>query len=181
MALYTYKEALEKYGSRSAVLTQVNEGELYNVARNLYSDNPHIDSLTSAMKLYPEAIVTGLTAFYIYGLTDKVPTKINLATRRNATRISNPEVKQHFVDNSRFDVGATTTDYDGTRVRIYDMEMMLFYLVQHDDKLPFDLYKEVMKSYRKSADKLNYSKLQNYSGTLPWGRKHLERIIKEIL
>ncbi|MCL2826511.1 MAG: hypothetical protein FWD72_03815 [Eggerthellaceae bacterium] len=181
MTLYTYNEALKKYGSRSAVLTQVSDGRLFNIARNLYSASPHADSLVSAMKLYPEAIVTGLTAFYIHGLTDKVPIEIDLATRRNTTRISNPEVKQHFVDNSRLNVGATTIDYDGTNVRVYDLEMMLFYLVQHDDKLPFDLYKEVVKSYRRYADKLNYSKLQEYSEILPWGRKHLERIIKEVL
>ncbi|MCL2655182.1 MAG: hypothetical protein FWD65_05710 [Coriobacteriia bacterium] len=181
MALYTYQEALEKYGSRSAVLTKMDEGKLFNVARNLYSVNPHTDSLAQFMKLYPEAVVTGLTAFYIYGLTDKVPLQIDLATRRNTTRISNQEIKQHFVESSRFEIGATTVDYDGASVRIYDLEMMLFYLVRHDGKLPFDLYKEVMKSYRKRADELDYSRLQRYANVMPWGRKSLERIVKEIL
>jgi len=181
MALYTYKETLEKYGSRSAVLTQVNEGELFNVARNLYSTNPYTDTLAQVMKLYPEAIITGLTAFYIYGLTDKIPMQIDLATRRNSTRISNPEIKQHFMDNSRFEIGVTTTCFDGIHVRVYDLEMMLFYLVRNRDKLPFDLYKEVMKSYRKRSEKLDYGKLQKYADVVPWGRRSFERIIREIL
>ena len=181
MTLYTYKEALEAYGSRSALAAQISRGKLFNVARNLYSENQYTDSLAQVMKLYPQTVVTGLTAFFVYGLTDKVPVVIDLATRRNATRISNPEVKQHFVDNSRFDVGVTLVNHDGTKVRIYDLEMMLFYLVRNDDKLPFDLYKEVSKSYRKRTDELDFSKIQRYADLLPWGRKNLERIVKEML
>ena len=181
MTLYTYKEALETYGSRSALATQISRGKLFNVARNLYSENQYSDSLAQAMKLYPETVVTGLTAFYIYDLTDKVPVVIDLATRRNATRISSPEVKQHFVDNSRFDIGITLVSHDGSKVRIYDLEMMLFYLVRNDDKLPFDLYKEVLKAYRKRTDELDFGKLQRYADLLPWGRKNLERIVKEVL
>jgi len=181
LTLYTYKEALETYGSRSALTAQISRGKLFNVARNLYSEDQYSDSLAQVMKLYPETVVTGLTAFYIYGLTDKVPVVIDLATRRNATRISNPEVKQHFVDNSRFDVGVISVRHDGTMVRIYDLEMMLFYLVRNDGKLPLDLFREVLKSYRKRTDELDFGKLQWYADLLPWGRKNLERIVKELL
>lgn len=181
MALYTYKEAVYRYGSRSAVLSHVAKGTLYPLQRNLYSTDPNVDLLAQMMKRYPQSIITALTAFYIYGLTEKVPQRIDLATKRNATRISNPEVKQYFVANELFDIGAQTIEYDGTKVRVYDREIMLFHLLHHEKKLPFDLFKEVMKSYRRQASELDFSKLQCYADILPGGRKNLERIIKEVL
>lgn len=181
MSLLTYKEAVDEYGSRSAVLSRVASGTLFLLQRNLYSTDRHTNPLEQVMKRHPLCVITGLTAFYIHGFTDKVPSRIDLATKRNATRISDPEIKQHFVANDLFDLGVTTVDHDGEIVRIYDQESMLFYLLHHEGKLPFDLYKEVMKSYRGRASELDYSKLQRYSGVLPGGRKNLERMIREIL
>ena len=181
MTLSTYKEALDRYGSRSAVMQQVRDGKLIRLQRNLYSTDPYTDTLIQVMKLYPQGILTGHTAFYIHGLTERIPTRIDLATRRNSTRINNPEVKQHFIAVERFDIGATMIDHDGVQVRIFNLEMMLFYLVHRDGMLPFDLYKEVMKGYRKRTSELDYRKLQEYAAILPGGRRNLERIIKEVL
>jgi hypothetical protein len=179
--LYTYKEALERYGSRHAVLKQVGAGRLFLLQRNLYSTDRHIDPLVQTMKRYPRGIITGFTAFYIHGLTDRIPERIDLATPRNMTRISDPAVKQHFMANDLFEVGASMINYESTNVRVYDKETMLFYLLHYGNKLPFDLYKEVMKSYRGRAHELDYNKLQRYASILPGGRRNLERIIKEVL
>jgi predicted transcriptional regulator of viral defense system len=181
MALYTYSEALKECGSRSALMRKVSEGKLYLLRRNLYSTEPHIDELVQTMKLIPQGVVTGHTAFYLHGLTDHVPSRIDIATRRNATRISNPEIRQHFVASNLLEVGATVIDSEGEQIRIYDLEAMLFYLLHHEGKLPFDLFKEVMKSYRSRADELDYQKLQSYAAILPGGRRNLERMIKEVL
>jgi hypothetical protein len=181
MALYTYKEALKQFGSRTEVSKRLADGRLFNPVRNLYSTESYADPLAMAMKRCPQGIVTALTAFYLHGLTDKVPDRIDLATRRNATRINDVEVKQHFVAERLFEVGATTIEHDGVKVRIYDLESMLYYLIHHDGKLPFDLFKEVMKSYRIRANALDYRRLQEYATFLPGGRKNLERIIKEVL
>jgi len=181
MTLYTYREALEEFGSRSQVARRLEAGELFGLARNLYSTVNHPDPLAVAAKRYPDGILTALTAFYMHGLTDKIPDRIDLATRRNATRINDAEIRQHFVAGRLFEIGLSAAVHDGTQVRIYDLESMLFYLVHHDDTLPFDLFKEVMKSYRARAGDLDYRKLQEYSAILPGGRRNLERAIKEVL
>ena len=181
MSLFTYKEALQEYGSRTALLKCLDEGTLFSVRRNLYSTNRHVDPLAQVMKLYPQSIITGLTAYYLHRMTDRVPDKIDLATKRNATRISDPEVRQHFMANKIFAVGATELDYDGLAVRVYDLESLLFYLMHYDGKLPFDLFKEVMKSYRSRSEELDFRKIQRYAEMLPGGRRNLERIIKEVV
>jgi hypothetical protein len=181
MALYTYKESLEKFGSRAGVARRLAAGELFRPVRNFYSTDSYTDPLAIAMKRYPQGIVTALTAFYIHGLTGKVPDRIDLATKRSSTRINDAEIKQHFVAERLFGIGLATVEHDGIKVRIHDREFLLFYLIHHDGKLPFDLFKEVMKSYRARAGELDYRKLQEYSVVLPGGRKNLERIIKEVL
>jgi hypothetical protein len=181
VALYTYKEALEEFGSRAEIARRLATDELFSPMRNIYSTESYADPLTITMKRYPQGIVTALTAFYIHGLTDKVPDKIDLATRRNSTRNNDPDIRQHFVAEHLFEIGATAVEHDGVKARIYDLESLIFYLVHHDDKLPFDLFKEVMKSYRARAGELDYRMLQEYSTALPGGRKNLERIVKEIL
>lgn len=181
MALYTYKEALAVFGSRSEMMNCLESGSLFYIDRKLYSTDHHVEPLAAALKRYPMSVVSGLTAFYIHGLTDHVPVKIDLATRRNATRINNPEIKQHFVANSLFEIGVTTKDHDGAKVRIYNLEVMLYYLIHHDGKLPFDLFKEVMQSYRRRSDELDYRRLQEYSAIFPGGRRNFERIITEVL
>jgi hypothetical protein len=170
-----------EFGARSAIKKRVNAGQLFPIKRNLYSTERHMGSLAEVAKLYPTAIITGLTAFYIHGLTNMVPDAIDLATKRNATRISDPEVKQHFVAKDLIEIGVTTVDYDGTVVRAYDLEAMLFYLLHYGNKMPFDLFKEVIRSYRRHTDELDFGKLQRYSRLLPGGRRNLERMIKEIL
>jgi hypothetical protein len=181
MILYTYKEALTEYGSRSEVNSCLERGSLFYIDRNLYSTDRHVEPLAVALKRYPMSVVSGLSAFYIHGLTDHVPVKIDLATKRNATRINDPEIKQHFVANSLFEVGIITKDHDGAKVCIYNLEVMLYYLIHHDGKLPFDLFKEVMQSYRNHSGELDYRRLQRYSTIFPGGRRNFERIIKEVL
>jgi hypothetical protein len=181
VALLTYKEALGKYGSRAAISNSLDSGELFAIKRNLYSTESYPSQFEILAKRYPQAIVTGQTAFYIYGLTDRIPVQIDLATKRNGTRIIDPEVKQHFVDNKLFELGATTAEFDGAIVAIYDFEMTLYYLVHNANKIPFDLYKEALKGYRDKAEELDYSKLQHYAKLLPGGRKNLDKIIKEVL
>jgi predicted transcriptional regulator of viral defense system len=181
MALLTYKEALNKYGSRSAISSNLDSGDLFAIKRNLYSTKNHPSQFEIITKRYPQAIVTGQTAFYIYGFTDKIPMQIDLATKRNGTRITDPDVKQHFVDNKLFKLGSTTAEFDGTIIAIYDLEMTLHHLMHNANKIPFDLYKEVLKGYRSRAEELDYSKLQRYAKKLAGGRKNLDKIIKEVI
>jgi hypothetical protein len=181
MALLTYKEALSRYGSRAGISNSLDSGELFAIKRNLYSTESHPGLFETITKRYPQAIITGQTAFYIYGLTDRIPMQIDLATKRNGTRIVDPEVKQHFVDNKLFELGATTAEFDGAIVAIYDFEITLYYLMHNANKIPFDLYKEALKGYRSRAEELNYNKLQHYARLLPGGRKNLDKIIKEVI
>lgn len=54
----------------------------------------NIHYLEIIVKKYPEAIITGASAYYYHNLTDVIPDKIYLATKREATRIRDKRIKQ---------------------------------------------------------------------------------------
>ena len=85
--LYSYKESIDKYGSKYLLKKAVESGEFYRQDDGIYSDERYVsEDLVIAAK-YPKAIYTLDSAFYRYGLTDVIPEKYYLATDRDAAKI----------------------------------------------------------------------------------------------
>ena len=178
--LLTYEDALEVFGTRFHIRKAVSEGRLHHVGYNRYSLDEYYPSLNTLLTLYPMAIVTGLTAYYIHGLTDVIPEEIDLATKRGGTTIKDAHARQYFIPEEWLEIGKTVLAHDGVDVVVYDLERMLLELARNKNKLPYDVYKEVIASYRKRADSLDIYKLQDYAGKIPRGGSYLNTIMKEV-
>ena len=178
--LLTYQEALKRYGTRYRILKAISEEELIPVERNCYATEDDYDSLEVIMKKYPETIVTGLSAYYLHGLTDVIPSAIDIATRRNGTTINDDRVIQHFIPAQWVGVGMSALVHDGVTVVVYDLERMLLELARNRNKMPYDIYKEVVSSYRRRADEVDIYKLQDYAAKIPRGDKYLAIALKEV-
>jgi len=178
--LLSYGDALKKYGSRYHVRRAIEDGTLKRVRHGTYSIEDNHESLALVAKRWPNAIVTGLSAYYILGLTDVIPDIIDLATKRRGTKINDSYVKQHFIPADWLEVGISSVEYDGTTLTIYDQERMLLELARNRNKLPFDIYKEIVASYRRRADSLDIYKLQDYAEVMPRGKNYLDIVMKEV-
>jgi len=160
--LYTYAEAQEKYGSPYQMERKIQQGSLFRLAKGLYSAKKDVSPYAVATKMYPDAIITMDSAFFIHGLTDVVPSKINLATRRNSSRIQNENVRQFFLESHILNPGKTTMKHDGTIINIYSLERMLIELMRNNASMPLDYYKEIISSYRKRIDDMDIRAIENY-------------------
>jgi predicted transcriptional regulator of viral defense system len=160
--LMTYKEAEGQFGSQYRLKLAVENGEIFKIESGVYSRRPDTNEFEVIGKRYPHAIFTGETAHYLHGLTDVIPDKIHLATKRNATRINDSRVTQLFVKERLFEPGGTAINYDGSEVRIYDKERLLVELLRKSHVLPFDYYKELIANYRKIAEDLDFYKIEEY-------------------
>ena len=160
--LYNWDEINKEYGYPNKVREAVTAGEIYKVRRGLYSDQPSASPFSVISVKYPYAIVTMDTAFYIHGLTDVVPDRIFLATKRNATRIMDPNIRQVFLNGRIFEPGRTSILYDGVEISIYNKERMLIEAMRNSKSIPFDYYKEVISGYRNISDKLDYQIIEEY-------------------
>ena len=176
----TYREALEKLGSRYRVRKAVSEGALYPVGRGMYSTSRDEDALAVIAKRYPGAILTGQTALYAHGLVTAPPDRIDLATRRGGTKIRDGAVRQHFIPEGWLGVGRSTVSVDGTELPAYDQERMLLELMRSRNKLPYDLYREAVASFRRRSERLDIYRLQDYAEAIPRGEAHLERAREEV-
>ncbi len=130
---------------------------------------------------YPNAVLTMNSAFFFYGLTDVIPDECDLATRRDAAKITDKRVRQFFVPDDFFDEGRERTEYKGYEVQIYSKERMLIELVRYKSKIPFDYYKEIILNYRKLLPQLNIQKIQDYALASPKSNKVLETLQLEVL
>ena len=179
--LYSWKEINQKYGYPLKVREALNNGDVYKVGRGYYSDKPFINPFILIAAKYPYAVITMNTAFYIYGLTDVIPSSTYLATKRNATRIPDNAVTQVFLSEGIFEHGKTKMEYDGTIITIYDRERMLIEALRNSKSMPFDYYKEIVAGYRRISSELDYQKIEEYASLFKRGKSLLNMLRLEVL
>ena len=159
--LYGYDDMLRQYGSAYQIGKAVNSGAVYKIARGLYSDERHPDPNAVACALWPQAVLTMGSAFYMHGLTDVVPELVHVATPRNSTRIRDARIRQYFMEPVLMSVGVETGGEEGSPVRVFTLERMLVELLRNAGTLPLDYYKELIASYRKIADDLDMREVED--------------------
>ncbi len=178
--LLTYKEANAQSGGQYGLRQAVKSGEIRHLGRNLYATEASDSILGSLAKLYPDTVVTGPTALYLHNLIDLPPERVDVATKRGGTKITNPAIQPSYIPEDWLQVGATTTIHDGTEVRVFDLERMLLELMRSRNKLPYDIYREAVNSYRRLADRLDMYKLEEYAKRIPRGGSYLNRVLEEV-
>lgn len=179
--LFSYKEIKEKYGNLYQINKALQAREIYKVADGVYTDTPHVSEVQVIMFRYPKTVFTLNSAFYYHGLTDVIPDKYYLAAIRDTHKIANPNVKQIFYPEDNYGIGITVMEYQGVPVRIYDRERMLIELIRNAKKLPFDYYKEIIESYRRTVYDLDIQKLQEYVAVFPKADAIMQSIELEVL
>lgn len=178
--IYNYKEILEKYKSDYNLKKALDNKEIYKIEDGLYSDYPNISYFKKITKKYPYAIISGLSAYYFYGLTDVIPDKIEVCTKQNSTKIRDDEVKQIRMLDSLYVLGITKYEYEGTILNIYNKERLLIDLARNKNSMGYDLYKEIVLNYRKIVDELDMSLIEKYLKHFNDGNRLYEILMNEV-
>ena len=160
--VFTYDEVLGQAGSRQCLENKVKRGELFKVARGVYSTEKYPDPIVTAHVLYPDAVITMDSALFAYGFTDTPPDKVHLATAREATRISRPGYRQYFTGKELLAPGAVELDVGQGVTRIYNQERLLVEVMRRQAILPLDYYREAIDSYRRIAEGLDIRLIEDY-------------------
>lgn len=179
--LMTTSECKAKYGNFYRIAQAVQGGELRKIAHGVYSDGKRYRDVELLQKVYPTSVVTMLSAYYYYGLTDNVPNKIHLAVERNGTKINDENVVQYFVPNGTGEIGVVSAELHGMNLRIFDKERLLIETIRQRTKMPLDLFHEVIGSYRKIAASLYPAKMEDYLDSFPKSNVIFEAIKREVL
>ena len=179
--ILTYGECIERYGTDYKIKKEIQAGRLFQKEKGIYSDEKWCSDITVITVRYPRAIFTGESAYYYYGLTDVIPDKFHLATLRTDSRIKDPSVQQYFINENLFKVGKTSMTYYGVQIPIYSRERLLVDLIRQKSKLSYDFYKELIGSYRRIAEELDFFLVEECTEPLKNKNSILKAIELEVL
>ena len=158
----------------------VRDGKLYRLEHGMYSDRPDAPEVEILLAKYPSSVLTLDSAYYYYRLSDIVPEHYHLATDRKAAPITDERVAQSFVPSGTLAIGSETRSIGGEELRIFDKERLLIETIRNRTKLPYELYREIIDSYRGIRHELYAAKFDDYLKSFPKRDFILETIRKEV-
>lgn len=181
--LYKYNDLLKKtkYDSNSKIMEAIESKKLFKLQCGLYSDKEKISELEEIAKKYEKNIFTSDSAFFYHGLTDNIPKKYYVSTKKKAKKIIDDRIIQTYMEDKYFLIGDSYLYYNNIKIRIYDKERMLIELVRNKNSISYDMYKEIINNYRENINQLNLLKLQEYLSKFSNGENILSTIEKEVL
>lgn len=178
--ILSYKECINKYGNDYQLARAIAEEKVYRVESGMYSTDKYEEELAVIVKKYPNAILTGEYAFYCHDLTDVIPEKYFIATKKNSVKLKDPRIVQVYISDELLLLGAITKDIHGVTVKIYDKERMLIELLRNKNSMPHDLYKEILGNYRRIIDELEIWRIQEYAEIFPKSKMIKKALAEEV-
>lgn len=179
--LYTYQDCIDKYGNDYMLKKALSGKELYKAEKGIYSTERHPSPLSVVSFKYPNAVFTDESAYYYHGLTDVIPDKYFLATRRSDSRIKDARIVQSFMTEKIFGEGIINLSHNNENIRIYSLERMLIEFIRFRSKYPRDYYKEILLSYRRIIYNLDFMKVEKYANLFSNGDNIMNKIDAEVL
>ncbi len=132
----------------------IEEGEIEQLRRGYYQymdDEKAFSEAAIIAALFPQGVVCMESALDIYGYTERVPSAWNIAMESTANRrqfnIKYPLVKGHFLNPSRFPIGITQEDVEGTMLRIYDRERTICDCLLHRNQMDGEVFNSAIQGY----------------------------------
>ena len=177
--IYLYKDLTKKGYSDYQIKKMVKENKLYMIQKGAYSTTKEYDYLEYLVKKHPNAIVTLETACRCYSLIKNKPTTYYLATKQKDRKIKDDNVKQIFMTDSLYNVGANVVTYQQYNIKIYDLERLLVEVVRNKINLDYDIYISIINSYKKISKLLNKTKLDVYIKMFKDKRVHMAIVLDQ--
>ena len=172
--LYNYNEAIELFGSDYYLKQALSKKSFFKVEKGIYSDKK--DNYTVCeivMKKYPHAFLVKDSALYHIGFIEDEPSKIHIGTARNALRIKDKRVQQHFYSNLyQPSIGygvdhilccnnlKSYTTENGNEIRIWDLQALLFDLIRDSKLYPQPVLIDILIKFRDCKVFTNFNRFE---------------------
>lgn len=189
-----YEKVFMRYGGimRTSELTKegisyqqiqslIEEGNVEKIKYGYYQwqDEKAFTEASILTSLFPDAIICGISAAMYYGYTDRVPGEWHIAvdnrSARNKFKMDFPQIKPHFIDANRLDIGITEGIIDGITVKIYDRERVICDCLRHVNTMDGEIFNTVIQRYIRDEDK-DSARLMAYASKLGVEKK-VRRVI----
>ena len=85
-----------------------------------------------------------------------------IATKQKDRPIKDAMVKQIFMKDELYPIGISQVRFQNVDILAYDLERLLIEVVRNKTTLDFDVYSEIINSFKKIKSLLNKKKLEQY-------------------
>lgn len=160
--IYLYTDLTKKGLSDYQIKKLVKEKKLFMIKKGAYTTKTDYNYLEFIAKKHPNAVFTLTTACNCYGLIKNTNPPYYIATKQKDRKINDDNIKQIFMTDSLYSIGANKITYQGFNIMIYDLERLLIEVVRNKVNLDYDTYHEIIESYKRIRGLLNKNKLNDY-------------------
>ena len=155
----------------------VKKNNLNKIAPGFYAnDNFIVDDYLILQRRYPKYIYARLSALYLLGLTDKIPTNIEVSAPQNyhPSRSKVDSLIIHKLSNSNiYELGIKEVKtMFGNIVKTYDEERTICDVIKYRDKYDSETFNKAIKYYIRTIN--NQFKLFKYARELGVEKKVYE-------
>ena len=179
--LLSYQDCIKKFGSDYRIKNELANETLFQKEKGIYSTSRNPSEIDVIMYKFPHAVCTGKSAFYYLSLSDVIPDRYYLATKRTDSRIKDSRICQSFLTEEIFDHGIIELHRNSSSIRVYSPERMLIELMRFKAILSMDYYKEIIHNYRQRIYEMDFSLVEDYAALFRSGPRLLKQIQAEVL
>lgn len=165
--LYNYKEVIElfnnDYGLKKALLNK----QIFKVEKGIYSDGKNnYTTIELILKKYPHAFLVKDSALHLIGFVEEKPAKIHIGTARNALRIKDDRIQQHFYSGldlivlseskwhkylhylSYENIKSYTTE-NHNEIRLFNLKALFFDVLRNHKSYPQNILFDLLDKFKK--------------------------------
>lgn len=154
----------------SGIQRLISSGIIEKIAHGLYHmPSDDTSDIVLINRLFPEAILCLETALFYHKYSERTPSVWYLAvdkdTRKTKFNIDYPFVKPYYIEPKNLEIGLSTGEIDGHRVRIYDKERTICDCLKRSGRMDKEVFNKAIQSYVKDPKK-NIPNLMQYAKSL---------------
>ena len=151
----------------------LKKNQLIRIQKGVYQ-YAHIDlpdnDMILAQELFPQAVISMLTAASYYNLTTIIPSSIQLTLPSNKSRRltppSYPQIEFFFANEKIIDLGIEIISEENHSLRIYNRERVVCDMFRYLPRVGLDAALDIFKNYMHNKKNRQLDKLLHYSRQL---------------
>jgi len=146
----------------------IKNGNIIRIKQGHYKWNKSedFDEVALISHMFADGILCMDTALFHYGYTDRTPSQWHIAVDKDSSKtrfkIDYPFVKPYYIERKYLGIGATFSEMDGIRVRIYDRERVICDCLRYMPKMDKETFNKSIQAYVSDNHK-NIKMLIEYS------------------
>lgn len=149
----------------------IGEGYIEKIRYGYYQwvHNQDVSEAKIISGLFPDGILCMNSALFYYRYSDRTPLRWDIAVSKDSGKsrfsIDYPFVKPYYVEPAILELGLTSGEIDGWKVKIYDKERTICDCIRYVKKMDKEIFNKSVQEYVNDTSK-NVPNLMEYAKKL---------------